>query len=296
MRPFTTAAVAATILMLAVPALAGPLDKGLLLEGLPEGSYIMDDGAIAVPLSAPQPKWLTQEILDATEAAAERGNGYDFERGVEVPLAAQFLYIRPGNMIVSPSICTTAFVLGSPGSYQIASAGHCARKGQSLTVLTAPGILVNIGNVAHSVNGGVGNDWLVANIRSNLQNQVDPQVALIMGPQGPKWDDRACIGTCSVPVKHIGHGLGIGTGGTPRVGVATFANSNVVYFHGSVTPGDSGSGLLSAASLEYPAGQAMGINTHIVIFGNNLSLAAATRMTKVPGNVVGGGIVPLPGI
>ena len=87
--------------------------------------------------------------------------------------------------------------------------------------------------------------------------------------------------------KHFGHGVVVGTGGTPRAGVCpilTARGGNAFAWYGASTPGDSGSGVVALAD------EALGDLTHIVIYdgskGNPVGqilpgMIAGTRMTKI---------------
>ena len=169
-----------------------------------------------------------------------------------------------------PAGCTLNFVFGSPGSYAIGTAGHCTSVGEEVTIVAAPGVLMNIGTTSRSVNNGVGDDFALINIRPEMQQHVRPSMAHFGGPTGvgsPQFGDV---------VEHSGHGLVIGTGGTPRAGVVVYrgpgenAGSDAFAWDGASTPGDSGSPVRLAS------GAAAGDLTHLVVGG-----------PYVPGNVAG---------
>lgn len=297
-RPFLVWTVLAALVVASAPFVtsAQPSDP---LAGLPRGSYVMEDGNIAVPLYAAAPAWLTDEVIAAASAAGEKGMGYDFEQGIEVPLAMQFAFIRPGTFmygtgLLEPVGCTMNFVYGTPGSYQIGTAGHCIATGQNALLVTAPTVLTSIGKAKRSVDNGVGADWALIPIFPAMQQWVDPNVAVILGPQGGIYTGSPSL-TNPVPIKHFGHGLAVGAGGTPRAGVMWKIDSKAIYFNSPSAPGDSGSAVLHAGSVNAPLGQAVGVLTHLIIDTRHVpSHMAGTKISVVPATVTMGDIVPLP--
>lgn len=263
------------------------------LAGYPEGSVVMPDGAVAIPMRADPPAAYTPEVHAKVLAAAEKGMGYDIDNDREVALATNFLFIRPGAWMWSPSWCTMAFVFGTPGNYKISTAGHCASGTQDVSIVAGhPGIIVNIGKVSSFENTGPGHDWALVTIRTNMQQYVDPNVADIQGPMGEHPGSFA-LTTGPIGSKHIGHGLVIGTTGTPRVGTAMGAVGSTVYFHGVIAPGDSGSPLLTIGNATYPTGQALAIITHLAPAG--LYTGIGTLVSYIPSaTVANGDIVPTP--
>jgi hypothetical protein len=99
-------------------------------------------------------------------------------------------------------------------------------------------------------------------------------------------------------IVHYGHGTGVGTGGTPRVGEAIHWGASHFIFMGLVTPGDSGSGSNTAAGDTVGANmEAAGINTHIWVdplMRDGIGIMAGTRSTQVGGTLANGQIVPYP--
>ena len=250
------------------------------------GAYPLDEHRWAVPLRAAPPDWLTPQLL----AAADRGPTAAPTGAVapDAPLSG-YVGIRPGSEMVSPSGCTMNFVFGSPGAYTIGTAGHCAKAGQKVTLLTiAPGtppspqnlVLVTIGTVKTSRDGGIGNDFALVSIKPELQSWVFPTIAQVGGPCGTYTrqgltsvsnpTSRLVRGTSPIEagetIFHYGHGLGIGTGGTARAGAALYWTDRAYYWAGAVMFGDSGSaarvGTMPAAGnvthlvvdLRYPGG------------------------------------------
>jgi hypothetical protein len=168
------------------------------------------------------------------------------------------------------------FVFGSPGSYSIGTAGHCGKAGEPVTLLTlAPGganpVLVEVGTIQTSVNGGIGNDFALVSIRPELQSWVSPTIAAVAGPCG------SYSGSGPEPVFHYGHGLAVGTGGTPRAGLALTWQASAFGWSGLAAPGDSGSAVRVNTGM-----QAAGDLTHLVVDTNWLpSYIAGTRMSRI---------------
>lgn len=284
-----TLPVAALCLSLALVPFVAATDP---LAGLPAGSFWLDEHRYAVPLKAESPAWYTPDVHAKVLAAGAAGNGFDVERGVEVPLATQYLFIRPGAWMLFPAWCTMSFVHGSAGSWAIGSAGHCAKRGDEVVIAAAPSLLVAIGKVSSSVDGGIGKDWSLTRIAPQFQANVDPDVAVVGGPQGGAYAGSASLAS-PVPVKHFGHGLGVGTGGTPRAGVSWSMDTRAFYWDSPSAPGDSGSAVLAAGSAQYPLGQAVGILTHLIVDTRKLpSVMAGTRVTAVSADVADGNGLP----
>jgi hypothetical protein len=178
--------------------------------------------------------------------------------------------------MIAPAGCTMNFVFGSPGSYSIGTAGHCGANGEEVVLLTlAPGganpVLVEVGTVLRSVDGGIGNDFALVSIRPELQSWVSPTIAIVAGPCGSYG------GSGPEPVFHYGHGLAVGTGGTPRAGLALTWQADAFGWSGAATPGDSGSAVRVNTGM-----QAAGDLTHLVVDTNWLpSYIAGTRMGRI---------------
>jgi hypothetical protein len=235
------------------------------------------DGAVpygaghAIPLKAAQPAWYTDELAARVAAA----NGAPVSAPPEAPLPGE-IGIRPGSWMIAPAGCTMNFVFGSPGSYSIGTAGHCGKAGEAVTLLTlAPGganpVLVDVGTVQKSVDGGVGNDFALVSIRPELQTWVSPTIAVVAGPCG------SYTGAGPEAVFHYGHGLAVGTGGTPRAGLALTWQSTAYGWSGAAAPGDSGSAVRVNTGM-----QAAGDLTHLVVDTNWLpSYIAGTRMGRI---------------
>jgi hypothetical protein len=228
-------------------------------------------GGHAIPLKAARPAWFTDELAARVDAA----DGVPVAAPTDAPLPGE-IGIRPGSWMLAPAGCTMNFVFGSPGSYSIGTAGHCGNAGEQVTLLTlAPGganpVLVDVGTIQTSVNGGIGNDFALVSIRPELQSWVSPTIAAVAGPCG------SYSGAGPEPVFHYGHGLAVGTGGTPRAGLALTWEASAFGWSGAAAPGDSGSAVRVNTGM-----QAAGDLTHLVVDTNWLpSYIAGTRMSRI---------------
>ncbi len=169
--------------------------------------------------------------------------------------------------MISPAGCTMNFVFRQSGAFAIGTAGHCVeRTGEHVILLTlAPGtenpVLVDIGTVITRHDNGVGDDFALVEIRSEMAEHVNPSMTYFGGPTGNGSPESGDI------VEHAGHGLVIGTGGTPRAGVVAYRGpgeeqrSDAFSWGGAASPGDSGSPVRLAD------GTAAGDLTHLVVGG-----------------------------
>jgi hypothetical protein len=178
--------------------------------------------------------------------------------------------------MISPAGCTMNFIFRKSSSLAIGTAGHCVDKaGEPVVLLTiAPGtenpVLVNVGSVLVRRDNGIGDDFALVSIRSALHAWVDPTIAVLAGPCG------AYSGSGPETVAHYGHGLGIGTGGTPRAGVALTWRADAYGWDGAAIFGDSGS------PVRVTRLQAAGNLTHLVVDTRWLpSFIAGTRIGKI---------------
>jgi hypothetical protein len=272
MRCWTAAAVAALIMLMSATAASAATPE---LGSSPDWSRV--DGAVpygtghAVPLKAATPSWFTDELAARVDAA----NGAPVAAPSDAPLPGE-IGIRPGSWMIAPAGCTMNFVFGSPGSYSIGTAGHCGKNGEDVVLLTlAPGganpVLVELGSVQKSVDGGIGNDFALVSIRPELQSWVSPTIAVVAGPCG------SYTGSGPEPVFHYGHGLAVGTGGTPRAGLALKWESTAFGWSGAAAPGDSGSAVRVNTGM-----QAAGDLTHLVVDTRWLpSYIAGTRISRI---------------
>jgi hypothetical protein len=239
------------------------------------------------------------------------------------------LGIRPGALLLSvtPSSigwCTMAHVYGSPGSYDISTAGHCGKTGDTATVIAGMGnrgdatgvILLDFGRFATSHDGGLGNDWALIDIDPAYQSLTTPTMCFFGGPRGMYTKTGSLVGitiprnglipnvtltpdpTLAQTIVHYGHGAGVGTGGTPRAGEVIGWGASHFMFTGVLTPGDSGSGSNTLLGDTLGANmEAAGINTHIWVdplMRSGIGIMGGTRATQVSGTLANGQIVPYP--
>lgn len=221
--------------------------------------------------------------------------------------------IRPGAWILLLSgggigWCSAAHVYGAPGNYDISTAGHCGKTGDSATAIGVIGnntpVLLNFGRFATSHDGGVGKDWAVIDIESQYQHLVTPTMAFWGGPRG-SFTKTGSVATLSFNRKnllrpqisvnpdpflaqgiaHYGHGIAVGTGGTARVASSISWGVDHFMFFGAISPGDSGSGSNTIGGDSVgAANEAAGINTHLYVdplMRKGLGIMAGTRVTEV---------------
>jgi hypothetical protein len=225
----------------------------------------------AIPLRGDPPDWYTPELAAQVDAAG----GAPVAAPDDAPLPSE-VGIRPGAWMIAPAGCTMNFIFQSGGTYAIGTAGHCVDNvGQEVVLLTvAPGgenpVLVEVGEVLKRHDNGIGDDFALVSIRPELQSQVSPTTALIGGPCGQY------AGSGPETVAHVGHGLAIGTGGTPRAGLALTWNDDSFGWDGAAIFGDSGS------PVRVTDLKAAGDLTHLVVDPNFLpSFIAGTRIGKI---------------
>jgi hypothetical protein len=240
-----------------------------------------------------------------------------------------FFGIRPGAWLLllnenSVGWCSLAHVYGSPGSYQISTAGHCGKPGDIGTVIGAVGnhtvngqpvpVLLDFGSFQTSHDGGIGNDWALLSIKPQYQSLVTPTMAFWGGPIGtysaqgdvidPQLTGRnPTVGVDPNPtlvqqLVHYGHGTGVGAGGTPRSATAISWKQDHFMFFGAITPGDSGSGANTLTGDTLGANrQAAGILTHLYVdtlMREGFGIMAGTRATQVAAPLANGQILPYP--
>lgn len=264
-----------------------------------KGSQRLADGSWAVPLRSAAPDWMTPELaLAAGKGPTPAPAAATAAVGPDVPLSG-YIGIRPGSEMVEPYGCTMNFVFQKSGVYAIGTAGHCVDKvGQSVTLLTiAPGtppspenlVLVTIGNVISKSDNGIGSDFALVSIKPELQSWVFSTQAIVAGPCGSYLGDGTApdvanwnpIVNGENPIEagetiyHYGHGLVLGTGGTPRGGAATAWTNDAFYWAGAVIFGDSG----SAARIQDL--KAAGDVTHLVVDLKFPAYNAGTRISKM---------------
>jgi hypothetical protein len=247
------------------------------------------DEARAVELKAPVPEWYTPDLHAEVVAAGKQGRTVPLPDGVSVPTSSlAFTGIRPGAWIIFPAGCTTNFVFG--GGTSIGTAGHCTSPGDEVTLIAAPGVLMNIGTTRLSVDKGIGDDFALIDIYPEMQQYVNPSMSYFAGPTSagdPQFGDA---------VVHSGHGLVIGTGGTPRAGVVTYRGAgdggDAYGWDGEAIMGDSGSAVREVT------GEAAGNLTHLVVGTDYLPafIAGTTiaRMEQYAGPVTTASLTPDP--
>jgi hypothetical protein len=224
-----------------------------------------------IPLKAAQPPWYTVELA----GRARKSPGSPVPAPSDVPLPGE-AGIRPGSWMIDPYGCTMNFVFAKGSKLAIGTAGHCTDTlRQDVVVLTlTPGsnnpVLLDIGTVVARDDNGVGDDFALVEIYPQLESWVSATTAAIGGPCG------AYYGSGPETVWHYGQGLAIGTGGTPRAGVALTWQQDAFGWDSAAIFGDSGSPVrvtdLAAA----------GDLTHLVTDTNWLpSFIAGTRIGKI---------------
>jgi hypothetical protein len=236
---------------------------------------------------------------------------------------AGFFGIRPGAWLLTVTDneigwCSMAHVYGTPGAYQISTAGHCGKVGDTATVIGAVGdhqvggtpvpVLLDFGTYTASTgDAGIGKDWALISVFPQDQALVSPTMAFWGGPRGM----FTSVGEVVSPdltinpnpalvqqILHYGHGAGVGAGGTPRTGTSITWQADHFSFFGAITPGDSGSGsntLLGDAPGDER--EAAGINTHIYVdpsLKTGVGYLAGTRATQVRATLADGQLVPYP--
>ncbi len=146
------------------------------------------------------------------------------------------------------------------GSYYIGTAGHCGKVGDTVSIVALPFGIATLGTIVKSTappeggNNTSALDFALVSVDPALNQWVSPSMAHWGGPTG------VFTGSGIQPIQHSGWGLVVGTGGTPRAGVAYAWNvGNEYRFEGLITPGDSGSGAIVAGGL------AAGNVTHIAV-------------------------------
>ena len=249
---------------------------------VPEGAIPLEGGGYAQELKRDKPAWYTPELHKRVVAAG--AEGVPIPHNADIPASGlAFTGIRPGAWMFSPSWCTMNFIFGGTttttstttkvkgngggkktsgggSGWYIGTAGHCAEVGDEVTLIAAPGLLMNIGKTVKSYNAGVGKDFALVEIYPEMVQYINPSMTHWGGPTGTNPD--VAIGD---PIVHSGHGLVIGTGGTPRAGVVTYVGNGdnnaetADGWDGAARLGDSGS------AVRHADGRAEGNLTHLVV-------------------------------
>jgi hypothetical protein len=316
------------------PAKFDLTDRDLKLMGLPSKRVLTSHRYRTPTAVLPGGKLVRLSTLAKSGASGRGGKGGKPPSGradgppVFTFAGAGFFGIRPGAWLLtvtdnSVGWCSMAHVYGSPGSYQISTAGHCGKTGEIATVIGAVGghqfggqtipVLVDFGQYSHSTgDAGIGRDWALISVYPQWQSQVTPTMAFWGGPIGMFTTTGEVVsanlqnGQVSVDpnptlvqqIVHYGHGTGVGAGGTPRSGTAISWQADHFSFFGAITPGDSGSGsnVLTGDAVGDNR-EAAGINTHIYVDSSlrtGVGYLAGTRATLVSGSLANGQIVPYP--
>lgn len=303
-------------LALAVGALAlAPVSHATTASRPPAPGAVRIDGGWAVPIPTTPPAWFTEEY--ATKVLNSGTQGVPLPDGVTPPAKAAGLAtigIRPGQWLITIETgrnigfasCSANFVFIKNGTYGLGTAGHCAAndalgKYPDVTAYVVPPVgagnpgFYHIGKFVLSHNNDIGDDFAMIAIYPQFNSWINPTMPYVGGPTGVYTSNAATV------VKHFGHGLVVGAGGTPRAGVApiwTARGGTAFAWYGVGAPGDSGSGVNVAT------GEGAGNFTHIVILdgipGEILpGMLTGTRLTKIlqianGWTLVPGSLVPTP--
>ena len=128
----------------------------------------------------------------------------------------------------------------------------------------------DIGTVVARHDNGIGDDFALVSIKPALYPWVSATTAAVGGPCGEYY------GSGPETVWHYGHGLAIGTGGTPRGGLALTWKADAFGWDGLAIFGDSGS------PVRVTDLKAAGDLTHLVVDVRWLpSFIAGTRIGKM---------------
>jgi hypothetical protein len=250
-------------------------------------------GAKPRKLRRSSPAWYTE----SKRGKKPQGQGDTTTAPVDAPLPGE-IGIRPGSMMISPFICTMNFIFQKGSTLAIGTAGHCIDGNEPIVLLTlAPGganpVLVELGNVLLKRNAGIGKDYALVEIPPELHSWVFPTESVVGGPCGVFTENNP------QPVAHYGHGLVVGTGGTPRAGMG-FAldedpigvkgtdwdwDSDSIIWAGLINGGDSGSavrvGTLPAVSnLTHGIG-ITGLEPSALAWGTRVSTITGSGWTLV---------------
>jgi hypothetical protein len=264
---------------------AGSPAYGSAGRGAPARASIPAEPTIT-PLAAPEPAWFTDALARRAWAAAQFGAAVALPDEADVPTSSLlFPGVRPGTRMVSPYSCTLNYVFGAGANLSIGTAGHCARVGQDVTVVTAPGVLVNIGTAVKRVANGIGDDFALIRIRPQMRKYVSASMSYLGGPTGlaaPRQGDA---------ILYAGHGALIGHGGSARAGIVSYRSGSGFGWLGPAAIGDSG------APVRLLDGRAAGALTHVIVDPAALPTTVAgttvSRMQQIAGlPVVEAGALP----
>lgn len=243
-------------------------------------------------LRTSSPSWLTPALLRSARKGPKAAPG---SAAPDVP-ASGYVGIRPGSEEIAPYGCTMNYIFKKNGAYGIGTAGHCTdHVGQTITLLTLEPdskipVIVDVGKVVVRAFDPkkLAPDFSIIAIDPKFYAWVFPTQAQVLGPCGEYTGN----GRVSVPVPkvfagqedrvgpevlfHYGHGLGIGTGGTPRAGVSIYWDKSSYWWDSPSTPGDSGSGVHTSDL------KAAGNLTDLVVFTTHPgAFVEGTRITQM---------------
>ena len=210
-------------------------------------------GAKVRKLRRAQPAWYTKK----QERKVQRDSDGWTPAPVDAPLPGE-VGIRPGSWMISPFWCTMNFVFQKAGTVAIGTAGHCVDGNEPVVLLTlAPSsgnpVLVELGRVLLKRDAGIGQDYALVEVPPQHYDWLFPTMGVVGGPCGVYAENTP------QSVFHYGHGVGVGTGGTPRAGMGFSLagdppfirikgvdwdwDADSIVWAGLINGGDSGSGV-----------------------------------------------------
>jgi hypothetical protein len=158
-------------------------------------------------------------------------------------------------------------------------------------------VLVRLGKVLLKRDGGIGRDYGLVEIPSHLHSWVFPTVSAVAGPCG------VYTANAPMPVAHYGHGVAVGTGGTPRAGMGlsfqppkgfrlvrdTQWDKDSIFWAGAAAGGDSGSPVRVAqmpavSNLTHGIGIAIGpavVDVPVLAWGTRVTTITSSGWTVV---------------
>ena len=226
-----------------------------------------ESGARPRELKAPAPAWYDRKAQRRQDRDSQNGDGVT-TAPVDAPIPP-YVGIRPGAMMLigtfpNVALCTANYIFQKGGTLAIGTAGHCFEEDNGPVELLAVApdgggdpvpVLVRLGKVLLKRNGGIGHDYGLVEIPAHLHSWVFPTQSIVAGPCGVYTSDDP------MPLAYYGHGVGIGTGGTPRAGMGFELeggppvkirgigeddwvwDSDSIVFAGPLNNGDSGAGI-----------------------------------------------------
>ena len=229
-------------------------DRDLALMGLPSKRVLLSHRYSVPTALYPSGKMVPLRGASAKPSGGKGGGSGGGTAPAATPTVTTFagtgyFGIRPGAwlLIVTSkeiTLCSMAHVYGSPGAYQISTAGHCGKTGDIASVI---GVLGNRADVpvlsrlrqVREVDWGqrdrprLGADLDLSPVpepgqpdharlgRAHRDVHVPGRGRQRLAPHGqgshlgPRGQPRSQL---VQGIVHYGHGAGIGTGGTPRAG------------------------------------------------------------------------------